>query len=415
LSVTAFSRRLWWRYQQYLAATAVAAYGILWINGNPPDPLVVLCYTFILGNLDFLALDWFWVRYSGRGTLQHWGIFLIVELVLIPPLVVIATAIGFVVLGPAHMPGPFWFYLATGWKIPAFLTLLFGTGYAFYRRMETNLERRNRELQRTVASVVAGKEQQEQELERAREIQEALLPKEIAQVPGFEVVAAWQPARIVGGDYYDVIRLGEARLGICIADVVGKGVSAALLMANVQATVRAYASEPAPPSWLCRRVNQVLCDNLAADKFVTLFYGILDAGQRTLEYANAGHLPPLLLRAAVSTARLNLGGAVLGVFRNATYEDGLVHLASGDRLLLFTDGISEAMREDGEEFGEAGLLEAARSGAPLSPAELKTHLLAEVNQFCHSQLHDDATLLVIAAEATTRESRSDLVVTAASQ
>jgi len=234
LSVTAFSRRLWWRYQQYLAATAVAAYGILWINGNPADPLVVLCYTFILGNLDFLALDWFWVRHSGRGTLQHWGIFLIVELVLIPPLVVIATAIGFVVLGPAHMPGPFWFYLATGWKIPAFLTLLFGTGYAFYRRMETNLERRNRELQRTVASVVAGKEQQEQELERAREIQEALLPKEIAQVPGFEVVAAWQPARIVGGDYYDVIRLGDARLGICIADVVGKGVSAALLMANVR-------------------------------------------------------------------------------------------------------------------------------------------------------------------------------------
>ena len=114
------------------------------------------------------------------------------------------------------------------------------------------------------------------------------------------------------------------------------------------------------------------------------------------------------------TARLNRGGAGRGVFPNATYEDGLVHLTPGDRLFLFTDGISEAMREDGEEFGEAGLLAAARSGALLSPAKLKTHLLGEVNQYCNSQLHDDATLLVIAADAATRESRSDPVVTAAS-
>ena len=244
---------------------------------------------------------------------------------------------------------------------------------------------------------VASRELQEQDLERAREIQQALLPKEIAQVPGFEVAAAWEPARVVGGDYYDVIRLSPTKLGICIADVVGKGVSAALLMASTQATVRAYASETATPSWLCSRVNEVLCSNLAADKFVTLFYGVLDSERSTLHYTNAGHLPPLLLRSSGIVERLSVGGAVLGIFPGWKFEDASVQLDPGSRLLLYTDGITEAMRSDEEEFSESGLLEAARRGSALAPADLKSHLLATVNAFCNSQLHDDATLLLIAA------------------
>lgn len=390
----------WWFYQQFYAAIAVTVYAILWAVGQAPDPLVVILFAFCLGNLNTLAVDLLRIYLPAQRFPYDWMLFAWAEFCVIPPIFVIATGIGFLLFGPAHMTPPFWRYVATGWKVPALMCFLFGAAYNFYRQTREGLEGRNRELQEAVDSEVAGRELQEQDLERAREIQQALLPKEIAQVPGFEVVAAWEPARLVGGDYYDVIRLSDTKLAICIADVVGKGVSAALLMANVQATVRAYASEAAAPAWLCTRVNEILCSNLASDKFVTLFYGILDAESRTLRYTNAGHLPPVQIHASGRAEQLAAGGAVLGVFREWQYEDTVVHLESGDRLFLCTDGITEATRSDGEEFGEAGILEAVRAGAHLCPSDLKAHLLAEVNRFCNSQLHDDATLLLIAAGDT---------------
>jgi phosphoserine phosphatase RsbU/P len=337
------------------------------------------------------------VQLSCRRTRYRWLIFCLAELILLPPLVIVSTALGFVLVGASHMQPPFWHYVANGWKIPAFMTFLFGSGFAVYREMENRLQQRNRELQYAVQQEIASGEQQAQDLERAREIQRAFLPKDIAQVPGFEVVTAWEPARLVGGDYYEVIRLSDSKVGICIADVVGKGVSAALLMANVQATVRASASELATSSWLCSKVNGVLCSNLADDKFVTLLYGILDAQQHTLQYTNAGHIPPVAMRTSGSTEPLNDGGAVLRIFPGWKYEDAITRLAPGDRLFLFTDGITEAMRPEGREFGEAGLLSAVRAGKELSPSELNTHLLTRVNEFCNSQLHDDATLMVVAA------------------
>lgn len=390
----------WWFYQQFYVAIAVTVYAILWAVGQAPDPLVVILFAFCLGNLNTLAVDLLRIYLPAHRFPYDWMLFAWAEFCVIPPVFVIATAVGFLLFGPAHMTPPFWRYVATGWKVPALMCFLFGVAYNFYRQTRESLEGRNRELQEAVDSEIAGREMQEQDLERAREIQQALLPKEIAQVPGFEVVAAWEPARLVGGDYYDVIRLSDTKLAICIADVVGKGVSAALLMANVQATVRAYASETAAPAWLCTRVNEILCSNLASDKFVTLFYGILDAESRTLRYTNAGHLPPVQIHASGRAEQLTAGGAVLGVFREWQYEDTVVHLAAGDRLFLFTDGITEATRSDGEEFGEAGILEAVRTGAHLSPSDLKAHLLAEVNRFCDSQLHDNATLLLIAAGET---------------
>jgi sigma-B regulation protein RsbU (phosphoserine phosphatase) len=387
----------WWFYQQFYAAIAVTVYAILWAVGQAPDPLVVILFSFCLGNLNTLAVDLLRIYLPAQRFPYDWMLFAWAEFCVIPPMFVIATAVGFLLFGPAHMSPPFWRYVATGWKVPALMCFLFGAAYNFHRQTRESLERRNRVLQEAVDSEIAGREMQEQDLERAREIQQALLPKEIAQVPGFEVVAAWEPARLVGGDYYDVIRLSDTKLAICIADVVGKGVSAALLMANVQATVRAYASETAAPAWLCTRVNEILCSNLASDKFVTLFYGILDAESRTVRYSNAGHLPPVQVHASGRAEQLTAGGAVLGVFRDWQYEDTVAHLESGDRLLLLTDGITEATRADGEEFGEAGILEAVRAGAHLSPSDLKAHLLAEVNRFCNCQLHDDATLLLIAA------------------
>ena len=202
---------------------------------------------------------------------------------------------------------------------------------------------------------------------------------------------------MVGGDYFDVIRLSESKLGICIADVVGKSVSAALLMANVQASVRAFAAESASPASLCSRVNSVLCANIATGKFVTLFFGILDAELSLLRYTNAGHLQPILISASGVVRRLGDGGALLGVFPEWKYEESAVRLAAGDRVLLFTDGITEAALGDGEEFGEERLIQRALACSDESNSEVKVRLLADVKEFCASQLRDDATLIVISA------------------
>ena len=233
-------------------------------------------------------------------------------------------------------------------------------------------------------------------MQRAREIQQSLLPKEIPQLPGFEVAGIWRPARAVSGDYYDVFKLGGHKLGICVADVVGKGVSAALLMANVQAAVHAFASESESASWLCGKVNTLLHENIATGKFVTFFYGVLDGNARTLQYCNAGNPYPVLVSHGLTTM-LKEGGAVLGVFPSWTYEDSTIELWPGDRLLLFTDGITEASDPDEQEFGEENVAEFARANSAHAASELNSRLLAHVSGFCGNHFQDDATVVVIAA------------------
>jgi sigma-B regulation protein RsbU (phosphoserine phosphatase) len=198
---------------------------------------------------------------------------------------------------------------------------------------------------------------------------------------------------------FDVLRLSKNRLGICIADVSGKGVSAALLMANVQATVRAFARDTESPARVCSRVNSVLCGNIASGKFVSFFYGVLDADQRTLEYCNAGHPCPVVV-SRNNVQQLPAGGAVLGVFPAWTYENATIELAPGDRVLLFTDGITEACGPNGEEFGEEKLADGARTFHTSSAPDLNGKLLTQVTDFCESHFQDDATLLVIAASST---------------
>jgi phosphoserine phosphatase RsbU/P len=382
------------REQQLYIVIAVAVYAVFWaIAPTRANAIATLIYSLLLCNFVVLLEVRMERLYDKRPLRFFWIAYPVALLALTPVMVAVSTAVVFLVLAPRGTP--FWPYLATSWKFPGVATLIFGIGSELYRWTRRQLERRTAELQKTVETGMVERALQDQELERAREIQQSLLPKEIPQIAGFEIAGAWEPARVVGGDYFDVIRLSDGKVGVCIADVVGKSISAALLMANVQATVRAFATEPGSPSWLCSRVNSVLCSNIAMGKFVTLFYGVLDMKSKSMVFTNAGHLRPIQVSAAGKTQELENGGALLGVFREWRYEDSHVTLAAGDRLLLFTDGIIEAANPDGEEFGDRRVMEFCRSHAGASPTELKSQLLAEVKRFCRSQLGDDATLIVI--------------------
>lgn len=384
------------RRQQLYIAIAVAVYATFWaIEPQRSNAIVTLIYSLCLCNLTVLMQDRLSFLYSNRRGSLYWLVYLTLLFALTPVMVAIATEFVFWFV---KSPGTFRHYLETSWRFPLVATLIFGTATQIYERTKQHLERRNRELQQAVQVEIAQRELQEQELERAREIQQSLLPKQIPQISGFEITGLWEPARIVGGDYFDVMRLSDSKLAVCIADVVGKSVSAALLMASVQATVRAFASETAAPSWLCSRVNAVLCNNIASGKFVTMFYGVLDGERRILNYINAGHLRPILVCSSGRVHQLENSGAVLGVFPEWKYEDSVVELSPGDRLLLFTDGITEAATDGGEEFGEERLIAATKNMIREAPSLIQATLLAEVKQFCHAQLQDDATLLVIAAE-----------------
>jgi len=237
---------------------------------------------------------------------------------------------------------------------------------------------------------------QAQEYEEAREIQQALMPKDIPQMAGLEVSGSWRPARLVGGDYFDVFKFGADRLGLCIADVSGKGMPAALLMSNLQAAVKALAAEHTSPKELVEKVNRMMLRNTTQAKFITMFYGLLDVDRKTLQYVNAGHNPPVLTREDGVQVRLEQGGLIVGAFEESVYDQGEIDLRPGDRLVLFTDGLSEAVDGNGEEFGEERLAEAARSNRQLSAEALHRGLLDRVTDFCGGEFEDDATVLVVA-------------------
>ena len=200
----------------------------------------------------------------------------------------------------------------------------------------------------------------------------------------------------VGGDCYDVISFGPCRAALSIADVVGKGIPAALLMSNLQAAVRAFASDANAPGALCQQVNRILCGNIAEGRFISFFYCITDTEAGTLTYANAGHYPPVLLRADGTCERLTEGGPVLGIFDDATYGTATVRMAPGDRLILYTDGITEAMNADGDEFGEDRLIDSATAHRADGAGVLRALISEELAAFADSGFHDDATLIVLA-------------------
>ena len=188
--------------------------------------------------------------------------------------------------------------------------------------------------------------------------------------------------------------LGSAR--IAIADVAGKGLPAALLMSSLQAAVRAFSNDASSPQALCASVNRLLCGQMIAGRFVTMAYLRLDAGRGTLAYANAGHNPPLLVRSNGQVETLPPSGTVLGVFADADYQGAELPLGSGDRLVLYTDGITEAHDAGEQEFGEDRLKDAAVRHRHLGAAALHAAMMKEITAFATSGFQDDATLLVVA-------------------
>jgi phosphoserine phosphatase RsbU/P len=402
------------RLQALCLGVVVASWLIFWAVGQPVSNVRDLfIYVLIQVNLTALMLWPMKALYRNRELPYHWPVH-VVSIFAVTSVVVVTSALAIHRVNSWEMP--FGAFLHQSWKFPFVANLVFAFAYETYNVATCRLRRHNQELRQTIDIEIAVREVEAEELKQARDIQRGLLPKEIPQLPEFAISGAWEPARLVGGDYYDVIRLSKDKLAICIADVAGKGISAALLMANVQAAVRAFASEYFPTSRVCAQVNSVLYTNTSPEKFVTLFYGVLDARTRTLQYTNAGHLPPLLLHRNGTATRLENGGALLGVFPNWSYEESEVRFEAGDLLLLFTDGITEAMSPGGEEFGEDRLIAAvttATSSGNCSLDQLQTQILRDIKQFSNSQMSDDVTLLMVAAPAPTPEETRPALVPSA--
>ena len=296
---------------------------------------------------------------------------------------------------------PFSMFFAQLWiagRLVVVVILIVGSIRHLHEESRVQLEGKNLELQHAVEVGNTRSKLQEQELAKAREIQEGLLPKKIPQVRGLEVAGAWQPASTVGGDYFDVLKFSERKIGVCIGDVVGKGISAALLMANLQASFRAFASEEVSPGSLVGKLNEVISNNIAADKFVTFWCCMIDTKENRLTYANAGHCPPILFHKSGEAVPLKEGATPLGIFPDRKYEDTGLQLESGDRLALYTDGLTEAMNSDEQEFGEERLVKLVRRNIALSASELLTAIKKEVVSFCNGSFQDDFTLVVVAVK-----------------
>jgi phosphoserine phosphatase RsbU/P len=247
----------------------------------------------------------------------------------------------------------------------------------------------------------AEKERLEEELRIAREIQMSLLPQASVSMPGVQLAALCLPANEVGGDYYDLLRLSETRLGVLVADVSGKGTSAALYMAELKGLVLSLSRMHESPARLLSEANRILASNLDSRSFITMTYAVVDMTERTLRFARAGHNPLIHFEARTSRTRvLSPPGMGLGLDPgdrfDAVLREDHVPLVSGDVFLFFTDGLSEAMNGRAELFGERRLRDVVEQGESLGPDELKERILAEIRGFVgEAAQHDDMTLVVL--------------------
>lgn len=218
----------------------------------------------------------------------------------------------------------------------------------------------------------------ERELKLAREIQDSLLPDALPRIPGFSLAADWRSALEMAGDFYDIFPLPDGRWGIVVADVSDKGAAAAMYMAMTRSLIRASAVSHAAPADTLKEVNQRLLAHSTSDMFVTVFYAVLDAETQTLTYANAGQNPPLLRRLSGRIEKLTRTGAALGVFEELTLSDASLILTPGDSLVIYTDGVTDALNPQGEEYGTTRLAEALLNADPSHAGRLLDHLTSDL-------------------------------------
>jgi len=278
--------------------------------------------------------------------------------------------------------------------VNASLALVVGIAVHTYESMKRQIERGYVELRQ--------KEAFEREMEIAREVQEQLFPKDVPRVRGIEIAGLCLPAAGVGGDYYDYLSFPDDRVGIVIADVSGKGISAALLMASLHASVRNVVGPETGASEANRRLNEFLYHSTTASRYATLFLGLLDARDGTFCYSNAGHNPPLLLTRS-GPRKLADGGLPLGIMKNSQYAEGHDALVPGDLLLLYTDGAIEASDLAGREFGLerlAALLEAGREEVDLGG--LIERMVDEIRTWTQGAPQQDDITIVLARAVDAR-------------
>ncbi len=288
---------------------------------------------------------------------------------------------GMIVLGPKRSEEPY---------SPSEIRLLESVA------TQTGLALENSRLTEAVAAEVAQRERLNRELEIAREVQERLFPQDCPSIAGLECAGRCRPALGVGGDYYDWLELGTGGLGIAIGDVSGKGIPAALLMASLQASLRSQAiSEPTDLGTLMSNMNSLIYNTTPSNRYATFFYAQYDPSTRRLGYVNAGHNPPMVFRCG-EVIRLDQGGPVVGLFRPARYTQAWTDLQPGDVLVLFTDGISEAMNVADEEWEEERLMESVRRCAQRPAAEMLETIVRDADAFvAGAPQHDDMTLMVV--------------------
>ncbi|MDX1682884.1 MAG: SpoIIE family protein phosphatase [Phycisphaeraceae bacterium] len=235
-------------------------------------------------------------------------------------------------------------------------------------------------------------ERVQRQLHLAADVQRRMLPSEVPSVPGFEIAARYVPSFELSGDFYDFLPLGD-HIGIVVGDVVGKGVAASLLMSSVRASLRAYAQDLYDIDAILQRVNEAMSRDTLPNEFATLFYGVIDPATLRMTYCNAGHDPPLLMRNG-EVIELDTGGMIVGVDAGQSYEKGVLDLEVGDAILMYTDGLIDAMNFEDEKFGRDRMREAFSESVDRPAQQMVNHVLWQMRRFAGlKRLVDDTTLV----------------------
>ena len=307
---------------------------------------------------------------------------------LVFPLPITMTLVGICVVLHDWL-GPF---VHSGWQMlyRNVLTLL---GFTTVVLLVHSLAEQRRRLTRQVH---AQRDELAAELRRAAEIQQRLLPHGAPDISGFDFAGMMSPAKQLGGDYYDYIQLPEGNVGLVIADVSGKGTEAALFMPSIEVALRMDASAPRGTGEVLTTLNRVLLELASQTRYVTIFYARLDPSGRTLQYTNAGHPPPLILRASEDVMWLSEGGPIVGMLPDIDFGMSSVRLQPGDIVVFYTDGVVEAQNPDGELYSAERLVSAVRANRSMAAQGLVSAIHRSVVAFASSEeLQDDFTLMVM--------------------